>query len=196
MTQKKAEDAIGFWCDGNAYDIRFAQQNDFESEDAKFIEDLIYQSKIHYDTEEQGVLYRGIAVEENEEIVNQMENIINALNMRDDDFEYAMELFESERYIDMCGTSSWTNMTNIANAFGQADEWRDADKRSIIFELSGLHANDRMAIDISAEELSGTWEQGEVILSKNALLAIDNVKKTDNGIYYVYMHYFGNGVDL
>lgn len=164
----KATTAISDWKDGEAYDIRWAQQSGFKTKKGEYLEDLIEHCEIPFDSSS-GPIWRGICV---------------------DDAQYRkfMSMAEEEEtpILDMLGTSSWTSDRDIAMDFAKNAaeigglELGDAS-RQVVFELSGLSADSHLAMDIEA--VGGELGQSEIILSRKARLIPTWMEERDGVLY-------------
>ncbi len=180
---EKAREAIVDWGDGVAYDIRLAQQSGYASKESVYIEKLIKEANQHYTTED-GSIYRGIMADKSTS--KTFDNMIKALE--EEDYEF----FEDYEFMDMMGTSSWTADSKIANDFAKnADKIGglelDGDTTPCVFELTGLEKDNDVALYV--DDIINL-EQREVILSKDAKLSLEDIRKDKDG-YHISLRYNG-----
>lgn len=177
INQEKATQAFVDWADGQAYDIRFAQQTGRDTKESRYIEQLIDESNVHYS----GPLYRGIMADE--ATANKFYAALDAIERGDD-----LDLIE----LDMLGTSSWSTKKNVAETFSvSADKigGLDLDEGQytpIVFSCYPSKL-DKLAIDIDEFARLG---QGEVIMSKKANFVVSSIYVSDDDTIYVDLDFY------
>lgn len=163
-------EVINLWKDGEAYDIRWAQQMGYRNKNGEYIEELISNCSVPYGLEDGSRLWRGICVD-------------------DDTYNSFLALRESEsaQKIDMLGTSSWTSDEKVSqefarNAAGIGSLDLEEASRPVVFELTELDSELHWGMDI--EGVGYALNQSEVLLSKDAQFYVTDMNEVD-GVLHV-----------